>query len=117
MLRSDVTRAANVSAAHIHRKVLLEIRRLPWSLALGDTDANIPKLANGPDVSEPTARKIQLLLRMGVNKHGLADGVRLFGMCTPPQRASNRPTVQPPHCIGCIVGTVAMCCCSAPSSI
>ena len=77
-LRADTLRASNVSAAYITKKVLHVVSALPWSLTEGDVNANLTALSNGPDVSEPTAMKIQALLRMGMNMTEIADGVRLF---------------------------------------
>ena len=77
-LQSGAIAAAKVSQAFIDNKVFRVARTLPWSLAVGDIDANIDDLARGPEPTNITAGKIWRLAKARFNRSRLIEGISKF---------------------------------------
>jgi hypothetical protein len=78
-LKSSAIHCGNTAIAFVKRKVIAVAAGLPWSLARGDISANLDALCvSKEDIRDPTARKIQALLRVGYNRVALADAVALL---------------------------------------
>jgi hypothetical protein len=79
-LRTQCLVAANVSGAFITQKVLTVAKGYPWCLlAGGQIDENLEALALAPAVAEPTAAKVQDLLKAGYNRVALREAVERLG--------------------------------------
>jgi len=81
VVRSDTVASGHVSLAFLHSRYLLAAQQLPWSLASGDPAANLEKLKNMPQPTEPTAAKIWTLLQLGYNRQQLLTGLQLLLDC------------------------------------
>ena len=78
-LRSDCMESASIAASFVDRQVLRPLNRCPWSLAQGDILANLRALGAQEHVPrDPTAQKIQQLVRLGYNMPQLIKGVELL---------------------------------------
>ena len=81
-LRSDCLRAAHISVAFLEQRLFSEASKLPWSLVVGDKEANLAALKKGPEPTEPTSAKIWQLLQRGFNTRQLVQGLELLGDCS-----------------------------------
>eukprot|EP00969_Alexandrium_andersonii_P208773 9220574-Alexandrium_andersonii.AAC.1 len=70
-LRSDCLRAAQISVAFLEQRLFSEASKLPWSLVVGDKEANLAALKAMPEPTEPTSAKIWQLLQRGFNTRQL----------------------------------------------
>ena len=78
-LRSECVGSACIAAAFITRQVLQPLKKCPWSLAQGDIQANLQALGAQDHVPrDPTAQKIQTLVRLGYNTAQLTRGLELL---------------------------------------
>ena len=77
-LRDDVLRAAYVQRSFIDWRVLSELRGYPWCLTDGDVDENLTMLHVADKPLDPTARKIQALVKLGYPRATLVKGVMLL---------------------------------------
>ncbi len=80
-LRSDCVVAASIGAAYIKRGLFNVARSYPWSLAIGNIEANLSRLMQEENVQEPTALKVQALAAQGFNRAALVDGLMLLRDC------------------------------------
>ena len=82
-LMSDTIVAVVVSGSFIENRIFRAARALPWSLAVGDIDQNMAKLAaSEEEPGDATARKIRLLLKAKYNTQQLRQGIEMFRDCS-----------------------------------
>eukprot|EP00974_Lingulodinium_polyedra_P093740 9083064-Lingulodinium_polyedra.AAC.1 len=73
---------ALVSYAFIDSECFTPAGGLPWSLCHGNIERNLEELASSPNRPEdPTAFKIQVMLRQGSNRQELVSAIRLLREC------------------------------------
>jgi hypothetical protein len=77
-LRSQCLEAAHVSVAFMARRFAVA-KTAPWTLAVGDIDANLTALGEGVEPLDTTAAKIHQLVRLGYARDELIEGVQLIG--------------------------------------
>ena len=79
-LRTEAVLSAHLSAAFLDRKVFRPARELPWLLVTGQgVEAELDALAAMEAVpSDPTAAKIQGLMKVGYNRAALVEAVELL---------------------------------------
>ncbi|CAK0853676.1 unnamed protein product [Prorocentrum cordatum] len=77
-MRNEIFLSVLVQYGYIKNK-LRDVEQLPFALVQGDIRANLEQLRKSPPVSEPTARKIQLLTQIPVPMEELEAAVRLLG--------------------------------------
>ena len=66
-LKNACLQGCHVSVSFLAHRVFSVARALPWSLTLGDVDANLTELQGeeGPAVTDPVSKKILRLLELG----------------------------------------------------
>ena len=76
-LRTDIVLSAHVSAAFLDRKVFRPARELPWLLVTGQgVEAELDALAAMEAIpSDPTAAKIQGLMKVRYNRAAVVEAV------------------------------------------
>ena len=81
-IKSKTFLSAHVCVTFLQNKTLHEARQYPWSIAAGNQDENLDKLAD-LDVApgEPVAAKIWTLLQGGFSRQKIKDGLRLLLEC------------------------------------
>jgi hypothetical protein len=72
-LRSRILAAALTSASFISFKILREARELPWSLCLGDAEANLRELSSNPQPLETNSAQLWTLMEKNYPMKGLID--------------------------------------------
>ena len=81
-IRSACLDCAHTSCSYTHRNFLSHVRSLPWSLAIGDIDANLESLATSSVAhDDPVVKKIQTLLKMKFSRPQLIEAVGMFRDC------------------------------------
>ena len=80
-LRDECIAAAHTTIAFFTYRVIVPASQLPWSLTIGDMNANLDALALGPKPPERTATKIWTLCKMGYNRGQLLKGLILLAEC------------------------------------
>jgi hypothetical protein len=80
LLRASVLRCGHVALSYIFFKVFRPMLGHPWSLAVGDIEANMSQLlaAEAASVADPLARKLRALLAQGYNRTLLVDALTLL---------------------------------------
>ena len=77
-LRSEVLTSAHTSFAFFDYRVLQEVDKYPWCIAIGDQQANLEALAGAPQPEEPTAKKIWTLVQAGISRETICAGLKLL---------------------------------------
>ena len=81
-IRSACLHCAHTSCSYIHHNFLDHVRSLPWSLAIGDIEANLESLAtSSAPLDGPVAKKIHALLTMNFSRPQLVKAVAMFKDC------------------------------------
>ena len=78
-LRTRTVMAGHTTFHFFWRRVLWPASQLPWSLARGNIEENIDELVAGPMPDEIVSAKIWRLLRAGVARAMVRQGVELLG--------------------------------------
>lgn len=78
-LQEKVMQGALVAWSFLHHEAFQPMCKLPWSLAIGDIEANLRELQISPEATELTTWKIQALLQQPTqNFQEIVQGVRLL---------------------------------------
>ena len=81
-IMTDCMDCAHISCGYTHTNFLSKVRSLPWSLAIGDVEANLKAFAKTTDeLSDPVAKKIRRLLMMKYNLAELTEAVSMLKEC------------------------------------
>jgi hypothetical protein len=85
---------AAAATSHVYLMERLRVyRTYPWSLAVGDIDANLDALAAGPIPADSIAAKIHTGLSIGMPKAIFVDGCKLLLQCAGTSMKAEHPHV------------------------
>jgi hypothetical protein len=78
-LRADALFCAHEARVFLQKRIFDQVRRYPFSLALGDVDDNLNRLMASTDkVDSGCTEKVRSLLRRGYNRQALIRGIQMF---------------------------------------
>ena len=81
-IRSACLHCAHTSCSYIHHNFLDHVRSLPWSLAIGDIEANLESLAtSSAPLDDPVTKNIHALLKMNFSRPQLVEAVAMLKDC------------------------------------
>ena len=81
-IRSACLNCAHTSCSYTHHNFLKHVRSLPWSLAIGDVEANLESFSHSTEpVEDSVAKKIKALLGMQFNRPQLVEAVTMLKDC------------------------------------
>ena len=78
-LRADALSCSHEASVFLQKRIFDEVRRYPFSLAIGDIDGNLDRLLASTDEADSgCTEKVRSLLRCGYNRQALIRGIQML---------------------------------------